>query len=72
MPKYTRKGMEDSLDQEMANELFHAQLVEEDTKLDTKYGEVLVTPGNYILTDSKGEKIGITPIDLELNYKQED
>lgn len=48
-----------------------------DTIIDhSEYGKILVTTGNYILTRSngpkKGEKVGITKADLELQYKPAD
>lgn len=34
-----------------------------------EYGDILVTKGNYVLTMPDGSQVGITPTDLELQYK---
>lgn len=47
--------------------------VKKDTEIDTQFGKVLVTKGNYIATytdkERKGQKFGITKADLDLLYK---
>lgn len=52
-----------------------AEEVKENTTLEhPEYGEILVTPGNYIVTyltgPNEGEKVGMAKADLELQYKQ--
>ena len=74
MAKYIRKGFGERTDvtpEMIAQQTFDATQVDEDTTIDTVYGDVLVTKGNYILTDYTGAKIGITPIDLQIQYEEE-
>ena len=73
MKKYIRKGVSERTDltpEQVAEHTFTVKLVEEDTTIDTVYGDVLVTAGNYIITDHKGDKIGITPVDLQVQYDE--
>lgn len=44
--------------------------VKKDTVIEHKeYGEILVTKGNFIMKSKDGSEVGITPADLELQYK---
>lgn len=73
MAKYIRKTLKDFHEitpEVLKQHTFHAKQVKEDTVLDTIYGDVLVTTGNYVLTDCYGAQVGITPIDLELQYEK--
>lgn len=40
-----------------------------DIVIQTVYGDVLVTAGNYIVTFADGSKVGMTQQDLDANYE---
>lgn len=46
-----------------------ADKVKKDTTIKSPtYGEIIITAGNYVLTDSEGNQVGITESDLNLHY----
>lgn len=56
---------------------FTVKEVKKDTSIEhPEYGTILVTAGNYLLTSSKGnnkgQTVGITKQDLELQYEPAD
>lgn len=72
---YIRKGtleIDNITPEQLAQYTFEAELAEKDTVIDTAYGDVLVSKGNYILTDHNGSKVCITPVDLANQYDKED
>ena len=42
----------------------------EDTTIKTAYGPVLVTEGNYIVTNADGTQVGMAEADLKANYRK--
>lgn len=74
MQKYVRKGFlelhkEDKLSiDDIKEHIFEAEVVDEDKKVQSRDGEILVTKGNFIMTGTDGSQFGVTPQDLENQY----
>lgn len=78
MARYIKKGFREAFDDpseiepdKLAMCTFEVEPVEEDTTINTVYGKILVTAGNFIMTDYLGNRVGITPNDLDNQYDKD-
>lgn len=66
MAKYYSKSQKD-VDSKLRT-IYEVEKVDKNTEIDTEYGPALVTEGNYIFTDSNGNKFGVAESELKVSY----
>lgn len=74
--KYIRKGVLELYDKELVdknfvdNAIIETEVADEDTTISTQYGDVVVSKGNYIVTNHDGSQIGMTWQDLRNQFDE--
>lgn len=69
--KYLLKSEDHTLTPgEKAPQIFEARKAKKDTVIKTKWGDALITKGNYILTAEDGSEYGVKASDFELLYNE--
>lgn len=64
MSKYYRTEEKDLEDRPE----YTGEQVKENTTITTLYGDALVTPPNYVFTDSDGNKFGVAEVEVDTLY----